>query len=222
LIGTTMVAEARGEHAENPNRKQSRVFLPRLLAGVRDLVIGLVGNQAHPCGWLTPSLCHAAPVPSRRTTRLTATSNCVPRIIGQGEFRGKDGLVPGLADHLVRQRVENRGREPVSKLELRPLAKKIENCPPSGPIQKRSSPPNGFMCGTSLPVAISSRLIQPKLGPAIAARCARHDAALPGRRHGHFGQAFSSLNTMRSVCSSEMRRRHQNWRPKRSEWEMRR
>ena len=47
-----------------------------------------------------------------------------------------------------------------------PLAKKMENCPPSGPSQKRSSPPSTLMWGWVLPEAMSSRLIQPKLRPA--------------------------------------------------------
>ena len=40
-------------------------------------------------------------------------------------------------------------------------AKKIENCPPSGPSHKRSSPPKALMCSRTSPDAMSSRLIQP-------------------------------------------------------------
>jgi len=42
-----------------------------------------------------------------------------------------------------------------------PLAKKMENCPPSGPSQKRSSPAKTLMCGSSAPAAMNARLIQP-------------------------------------------------------------
>ena len=53
-----------------------------------------------------------------------------------------------------------------SRLNSAPFAKKIANCPPSGPIQKRSSPPKAFMCGSISPEAINSRLIHPKLKPS--------------------------------------------------------
>ena len=59
-----------------------------------------------------------------------------------------------------------------------PFLKKIENWPPSGPSQKRSSPPKAFMCGLLTPEAISSRLIQPKLSPSRPAGRAGHDPAL--------------------------------------------
>ena len=47
-----------------------------------------------------------------------------------------------------------------------PFSKKMENWPPSGPSQKRSSPPKTLMCLTNSPEATSSRLIQPKLRPS--------------------------------------------------------
>jgi hypothetical protein len=46
-----------------------------------------------------------------------------------------------------------------------PFLKNMENWPPSGPSQKRSSPPKALMCGLFTPEARSSRLIQPKLRP---------------------------------------------------------
>src|SRR6185295_14863070 len=52
-----------------------------------------------------------------------------------------------------------------SRSKAEPLGKKIENWPPSGPIQKRSSPPKALMCGRISRAATSSRLIQPKLAP---------------------------------------------------------
>jgi len=42
-----------------------------------------------------------------------------------------------------------------------PFLKNMEYCPPSGPNQKRSSPPNTLICGRVSPEAKSSRLIQP-------------------------------------------------------------
>src|SRR5262249_51902016 len=42
-----------------------------------------------------------------------------------------------------------------------PGAKNTENWPPSGPIQKRSSPPNTLMCCAKCPAAMSSRLTHP-------------------------------------------------------------
>ncbi len=47
-----------------------------------------------------------------------------------------------------------------------PFLKKTENCPPSGPSQKRSSPPKEFMCGLLTPDERASRPIQPKLSPS--------------------------------------------------------
>src|SRR6266478_6612235 len=81
-----------------------------------------------------------------------------------------------------------------------PGAKKMENCPPSGPSQKRSSPPKAFMCGCSLPDAINSRLIQPKLAPPGPS------AVLVSTRPCHAGATATcavfdgSCNTTTSVC----------------------
>ncbi len=35
-------------------------------------------------------------------------------------------------------------------------SRSIENCPPSGPSQKRSSPPKALKCGVCCPLAIKS------------------------------------------------------------------
>src|SRR4030066_271499 len=78
-----------------------------------------------------------------------------------------------------------------------PFLKKMENWPPSGPSQKRSSPPKAFMCGLFSPNARSSRLIQPKLSPSRPPgdyHQRRADAVFHGASFGPAGFHYYSPN----------------------------
>ena len=77
------------------------------------------------------------------------------------------------------------------ELELRPFGEEDRELPALRPHPEAVLAAERRSCAAAvLPEAISSRLIQPKLRPASAARRARHDAALPGGRDGHFGLAL--------------------------------
>src|SRR5580693_3733040 len=82
-----------------------------------------------------------------------------------------------------------------------PAAKKIENCPPSGPSHKRSSPPTAFMWGCVLPEAIRSRLYHPKLRPASPPTVLVSTRPCIAGQTAMAAPLWSSFNTISLLCS---------------------
>jgi len=103
-----------------------------------------------------PSSFQIAAASSKLTLPLHFDLEARPRVVHEAKLRAKEHPHYQTGETIANGTgVEKDGRGFANRRNSNfvPGAKKMENWPPSGPIQNRSSPPNAFMCGNGFPEA---------------------------------------------------------------------